>query len=362
MTTEKYIDIPRIVRETVKGIGYTRAKYGFDADTCGVIVDARRAVARHRAGRRHRVRGAARPERRRSARQGRRGRPGDDVRLRVERDPRADAAADHARAPHRQAAGRGAEVGRAPVPAAGRQGAGLDPLRGRRRRAPGARSRSSGSSISTQHREGLDPETMIKPDLIEHVLRPILPRDLYDEKRLDDPKFVFVNPTGKFVIGGPMGDTGLPGGRSSSTPTAAPRRTAAGRSPARIRRRSTARPPTRPATSRRTSSPPGSPTAARSRSPTRSASRTRSRSSSRRFGTEKLPVDAHRGARQASTSTCAPRRSCATSTCAARSTRRPPRTATSAATTTTSPWERTDKADALPSPAARASAPRRRRS
>jgi S-adenosylmethionine synthetase len=65
--------------------------------------------------------------------------------------------------------------------------------------------------ISTQHREGLDPETMIKPDLIEQVLRPILPRDLYDEKRLDDPKFVFVNPTGKFVIGGPMGDTGLTG-------------------------------------------------------------------------------------------------------------------------------------------------------
>src|SRR5579862_3342180 len=38
MTTEEYIDIPRIVRETVKDIGYTRAKYGFDADTCGVIV------------------------------------------------------------------------------------------------------------------------------------------------------------------------------------------------------------------------------------------------------------------------------------------------------------------------------------
>src|SRR5438309_3824512 len=38
MTTETYIDIPRLVRETVKGIGYTRAKYGFDAETCGVIV------------------------------------------------------------------------------------------------------------------------------------------------------------------------------------------------------------------------------------------------------------------------------------------------------------------------------------
>jgi S-adenosylmethionine synthetase len=52
---------------------------------------------------------------------------------------------------------------------------------------------------------------MIKPDLIEHVLRPILPRDLYDERRLEQPGFVYVNPTGKFVIGGPMGDTGLTG-------------------------------------------------------------------------------------------------------------------------------------------------------
>ena len=52
---------------------------------------------------------------------------------------------------------------------------------------------------------------MIKPDLIEQVLRPILPKDLYDEKSLEDPAFVYVNPTGKFVIGGPMGDTGLTG-------------------------------------------------------------------------------------------------------------------------------------------------------
>ena len=65
--------------------------------------------------------------------------------------------------------------------------------------------------ISTQHRDGLDAETLIKPDLIDHVLRPILPHDLYDEKRLEEKDFVYVNPTGKFVIGGPMGDTGLTG-------------------------------------------------------------------------------------------------------------------------------------------------------
>ena len=110
-----------------------------------------------------------------------------------------------------QAARRGAQGRRAAVPAARRQGAGDGPLRGRRRTAGSGRSRSSGSSISTQHADGCDAETLIKPDLIEHVLRPILPRDLYDEKRLGDRDFVYVNPTGKFVIGGPMGDTGLTG-------------------------------------------------------------------------------------------------------------------------------------------------------
>src|SRR5207237_5448430 len=61
--------------------------------------------------------------------------------------------------------------------------------------------------ISTQHREGLDAETMIKPDLIEHVLRPILPRHLYDEHRFDDPKFVYVYPTGQYLFGDWMGYT-----------------------------------------------------------------------------------------------------------------------------------------------------------
>jgi S-adenosylmethionine synthetase len=65
--------------------------------------------------------------------------------------------------------------------------------------------------VSTQHRDGLDEEALIKPDLIEHVLHPILPRELYDERRFEERDFVLVNPTGKFVVGGPMGDTGLTG-------------------------------------------------------------------------------------------------------------------------------------------------------
>jgi S-adenosylmethionine synthetase len=63
--------------------------------------------------------------------------------------------------------------------------------------------------ISTQHADGIDSETLIKPDLFEHVLRPMLPSELYDEKKL--MKNFLVNPTGRFEIGGPMGDAGLTG-------------------------------------------------------------------------------------------------------------------------------------------------------
>ena len=57
ITTEAYVDIPKIVRETINGIGYDRESFGFDGNTCGVMVVDRRAVARHRPGRRHRLRG-----------------------------------------------------------------------------------------------------------------------------------------------------------------------------------------------------------------------------------------------------------------------------------------------------------------
>jgi S-adenosylmethionine synthetase len=63
--------------------------------------------------------------------------------------------------------------------------------------------------ISTQHKDGIDSESLIKPDLFEHVILPILPHDLFDEKKL--LKNFLVNPTGRFVIGGPVGDCGLTG-------------------------------------------------------------------------------------------------------------------------------------------------------
>jgi len=60
--------------------------------------------------------------------------------------------------------------------------------------------------ISTQHNDGIDRDTMIRPDLIEHVIRPIIP-----ERFRDDDYEVWVNPTGRFVVGGPVGDAGLTG-------------------------------------------------------------------------------------------------------------------------------------------------------
>jgi S-adenosylmethionine synthetase len=63
--------------------------------------------------------------------------------------------------------------------------------------------------MSSQHRDGIDIATLMKPDLVEHVIRPVLPPDLYDPEFRETK--LYVNPTGKFVIGGPMGDTGLTG-------------------------------------------------------------------------------------------------------------------------------------------------------
>jgi S-adenosylmethionine synthetase len=63
--------------------------------------------------------------------------------------------------------------------------------------------------ISTQHGEQADSQSQIKPDLWEHVVLPVLPGELFDEATLANE--FLVNPTGKFVIGGPVGDCGLTG-------------------------------------------------------------------------------------------------------------------------------------------------------
>ena len=63
--------------------------------------------------------------------------------------------------------------------------------------------------LATQHAESADLQSIIYPDLIEHVVEPILPKTLYDVDKIED--ITVINATGKFVIGGPMGDCGLTG-------------------------------------------------------------------------------------------------------------------------------------------------------
>ena len=83
--------------------------------------------------------------------------------------------------------------------------------------------------ISTQHAETVTNDEL-RAGILKHVIQAVIPAHLLDE----DTKY-HINPTGRFVIGGPMGDTGLTGARSSSTLTAAWDVTAAARSAARIR-------------------------------------------------------------------------------------------------------------------------------
>ncbi len=209
ITTTTYVDIPRLVRKKVADIGYTRAKYGFDADTCGVIVaideqspDIAQGVE-HSFEEQH---GDEDPLDRVGA--------GDQgMMFGYATDETPELMPLPIMLAHRLAK-RLAEIRKADVlPYLRPDGKSQVTVRyeedehGHRRPVEIER-----VLISTQHRDGLDVDTLLKPDLAEHVLHPILPHDLYDERRLDhDKDFFYCNPTGKFVIGGPMGDTGLTG-------------------------------------------------------------------------------------------------------------------------------------------------------
>src|SRR5919204_3020814 len=209
ITTECYVDIPRLVRRRIAEIGYTRAKYGFDAETCGVIVaideqspDIAQGVE-HSFEEQH---GDADPLDRVGA-----GDQGMMFGYATNETP--ELMPLPIMLAHRLAK-RLAEVRKADVlPYLRPDGKSQVTVRyeedehGRRRPVEIER-----VLVSTQHRDGLDVDTLLKPDLAEHVLHPILPHDLYDERRLEhDRDFFYCNPTGKFVLGGPMGDTGLTG-------------------------------------------------------------------------------------------------------------------------------------------------------
>ena len=200
ITTKAYVDIPKIVRDTVREIGYTRAKYGFDADTCGVITTIDEQSA--------------------------------DIALGVDK---ALEAKEHKMSEEELdaigAGDQGMMFGFAtdeteeymPYPIAlahklarqltkVRKDGTLTYLR------PDGKTqvtveqdendhpvRLDAVVLSTQH----DPEVtqeQIHEDIKKYVFDPILPKEMVDEKT----KF-FINPTGRFVIGGPHGDSGLTG-------------------------------------------------------------------------------------------------------------------------------------------------------
>ncbi len=203
ITTSTYVDVPAVVRRTIERIGYTRAKFGFDAATCGVITSIHEQspdIAQ-----------------------------GVNTALEYRVDP-----SDHDELDSQGAGDQGMMFGYAcrdtaelmPMPillahrlvhrmSDVRKGGVLPYLRPDGKSQVTVRYHNwqpefiTAVVLSTQHKEGVDIDTLLRPDLIDHVIKPVLPEGLYD------PEFkktkLYVNPTGKFVIGGPMGDTGVTG-------------------------------------------------------------------------------------------------------------------------------------------------------
>ncbi|MBP9053574.1 MAG: methionine adenosyltransferase [Ilumatobacteraceae bacterium] len=200
ITTSAYVDIPKLAREVINGIGYDNALYGFDGNTCGVIVsiDEQSPDIAQGVDKSEEVRTTGHAE--------------DQLELQGAGDQgmmfgyACDETPDLMPMPiwmaHRLAE-RLSEVRKAgAVPYLRPDGKTQVTIEYEH----GKPVRLSHVLISTQHQDGVDRDTVIRPDLIEQVIRPIVPAQF-----ADDDYDVHINPTGKFVIGGPHGDTGLTG-------------------------------------------------------------------------------------------------------------------------------------------------------
>lgn len=200
ITTSTYVDIPAIVRQTIKDIGYTRAKFGFDAETCAVLT----AIDEQSAD----IAGGVD-----TALEARQGKMSDEE--------IASIGAGDQGLMFGFACDQTEELMPLPISLAHklakkladmRRDNVLDYLR------PDGKTQVTVEYdendkpvkvdtivISTQHHQDITTE-QIESDLIEYVIRPVVPAGL-----LDDTTKYIINPTGRFVIGGPQGDAGLTG-------------------------------------------------------------------------------------------------------------------------------------------------------
>jgi S-adenosylmethionine synthetase len=201
VTTSAYVDIPSIARQTINGIGYDRESFGYDGNTCGVMValDEQSPDIAQGVDDSEEVRAGTAGENDQLDKQG----AGDQGMMFGFATDETDALMPlPIHLAHRMSE-RLAEVRKAgTVPYLRPDGKTQVTFEYEDNRPV----RLKTVLISTQHNDGVDRDQSIRPDLIEQVIRPVIP-----EQFADDDYEVFVNPTGKFVIGGPVGDCGLTG-------------------------------------------------------------------------------------------------------------------------------------------------------
>ncbi|WCN38121.1 methionine adenosyltransferase [Aneurinibacillus uraniidurans] len=199
ITTSCYVDIPKVVRETIREIGYTRAKYGFDADTCAVLTSIDEQS----------------PDIAQGVDQALEAREGQMTDEQIEAIGAGDQGLMFGFACNETP-----ELMPLPISLSHQLSRRLAEVR---KNGTLAYLRPDGKTqvtveyegdkpvrvdtivISTQHDPSVTLE-QIQKDLKEHVIAPIVPASLLDEST----KY-FINPTGRFVIGGPQGDAGLTG-------------------------------------------------------------------------------------------------------------------------------------------------------